>query len=83
MVIKTVEIAGFKMYPNPVIKGVLTIHTFENANKTIRNFDILGKQVLPTNLKGRELNVSKLNSGIDILKILEEGKTATGKLVIK
>ena len=39
--------------------------------------------VIHLNLKGKELNVSKLNSGIYILKIQENGKTATRKLVIK
>jgi len=77
------DIPGFIMYPNPVTNGRLTINTFSNANKEIQIFDILGKRILSTNLKGRELNVSKLNSGIYILKILEEGKTATRKLVIK
>ncbi len=76
-------INGFSLYPNPVTDGVLTINTLNNADKKIQIFDILGKQVLSTNLKGRELNVSKLNSGIYILKILEEGKMATRKLVIK
>ncbi|HHC79756.1 MAG TPA: T9SS type A sorting domain-containing protein, partial [Flavobacteriia bacterium] len=70
-------------YPNPVTNGILTINTFSNADKKIQIFDILGKQVISTNLRGKELNVSKLNSGIYILKILEEGKTATRKLVIK
>ncbi len=77
------DIPGFNMYPNPVTNGRLTINTFSNANKEIQIFDILGKRILSANLKGRELNVSKLNSGIYILKILEEGKTATRKLVIK
>ncbi len=76
-------IAGFSLYPNPVTNGILTINTFSNADKKIQIFDILGKQVISTNLRGKELNVSKLNSGIYILKILEEGKTATRKLVIK
>ncbi len=76
-------IPGFNMYPNPVTNGRLTISTISNADKEIQIYNILGKQVLSTKLKGRELNVSKLSSGIYILKILEEGKTATRKLVIK
>jgi len=77
------DIPGFNMYPNPVTDGVLTISTFSNADKEIQIFDILGKRILSTTLKGKELNVSTINSGIYILKILEEGKTATRKLVIK
>ena len=76
-------INGFNLYPNPVTNGKLTINTFSNAEKEIQIYNILGKQVLSTKLKGRELNVNKLTSGIYILKIIEEGKTATRKLVIK
>ncbi|HFB64751.1 MAG TPA: T9SS type A sorting domain-containing protein, partial [Aeromonadales bacterium] len=54
-------IAGFSLYPNPVTNGILTINTFSNADKKIQIFDILGKQVISTNLRGKELNVSKLN----------------------
>ena len=76
-------INGFNLYPNPVTNGKLFINTLSNADKEIQIYNILGKQVLSTKLKGRELNVSKLSSGIYILKILEEGKTATRKMVIK
>lgn len=76
-------IKGFNLYPNPVTNGKLFINTLINSEKKIQIFDVLGKQVLFTNLKGREINVSKLNSGVYIIKIIEEGKTATRKLVIK
>ncbi len=76
-------IDGFSLFPNPVTNGKLTISTLSDADKEIQIYNILGKQVLSTKLKGSELNVSKLSSGIYILKILEEGKTATRKLVIK
>ena len=76
-------INGFNVYPNPVTNGKLTINTFSNAEKEIQIYNILGKRVLSTKLKGSELNVKKLTSGIYVIKILEEGKTATRKLVIK
>ena len=77
------DIEGFSLYPNPVTNGKLKINTINNGTKEIQIFNILGKNVLSTNLKGKELNVSKLNSGIYILKIQENGKTATRKLVIR
>ena len=77
------EIEGLKLYPNPTSNGKLFIITSTNSEKKIQIIDVLGNTVLSTKLKGRELNVSKLGSGIYILKILEEGKTATRKLVIK
>ena len=77
------EIEGLRMYPNPVTNGILRINTFENAEKQIQIFDVLGKQVLTRKMKTQHLNVSALNSGVYILKISEKGKTATRKLVIK
>lgn len=77
------DIDGFSLYPNPVTNGKVMINTINNGTKEIQIFNILGKSVISTNLKGKELNVSKLHAGIYILKIQENGKTATRKLVIK
>lgn len=81
--IKENDIAGFTMYPNPVSEGLLRINTQVNSEKTIQIFDILGKQVLLRTTKSEHISVSALNAGIYILKVTEQGKTATRKLVIK
>lgn len=80
---KTLEIKGFKMYPNPVKNGILRINTFENAEKKVQIFDVLGKQVFSRTIKTEHLSVATLNSGIYILKVFEKGKTTTRKLVIE
>ncbi len=77
------QISGLRMYPNPVANGIVTITSFTNSIKRIQIFDLLGKQVLFTTLKGKQLNVSQLNSGIYILKIGEKDKISTRKLVVK
>lgn len=77
------EIPNFSMYPNPVTNGKIWINTPDNSDKQIEIFDILGKQLLSRNLKGRELNISRLTSGIYILRVTEEGRVATRKLVVK
>ncbi len=77
------EIRGFKMYPNPVVNGKLFIISFNKATKRILIYNILGKQIVATTIRGAELNVSRLDAGIYILKVFENGKTATRKLVIK
>jgi hypothetical protein len=81
--VKQNTIAGLKLYPNPVGNGRLFIETTANAEKTVTVFDMLGKQVLNTISSENEINVSELNAGIYVVKITEEGKTATRKLVIK
>lgn len=76
-------IAGLKIYPNPVVNGILFISTDANANRSVTVFDVLGKQVLNTTTSTNTINVSQLNTGIYIVRITEEGKTATRKLVIE
>lgn len=76
------DIAGLNVYPNPA-NNVLFIETELNEVKNIAIYDLLGKQVLNTTTASTEVNVSNLNSGLYIVKITENGKTATKKLVIE
>jgi len=80
--VKENNIAGLKVYPNPVTGGKFSITTNSNADKTVAIFDVLGKQVLNT-IATETVNVSNLKAGVYIVKITEEGNTATRKLVIK
>jgi hypothetical protein len=76
-------ISGLRVYPNPVSNGTLFIDTDANAERTVTIFDVLGKKVINTTTSSNAINVSNLNNGVYIVKITEEGKTATRKLVIK
>jgi hypothetical protein len=77
------EITGLRVYPNPVSNGTLFINTTANAEKSITIFDVLGKQVLNTTTNDNAVNVNALRAGVYLVKITEEGKTATRKLVIE
>ncbi len=77
------EITGLKVYPNPVSNGTLFIETTANGEKTVTVFDVLGKQVLNTTTSDNAINVSNLKGGVYVVKVTEEGKTATRKLVIE
>lgn len=81
--VKESNIAGLKMYPNPVSNGTLFIETAANAEKTVAVYDVLGKQVLNTTTADTAINVAGLHAGVYIVNITEEGKTATRKLVIR
>lgn len=74
---------SFKIYPNPVSTGIVNIVSAQNGSKTVAVFDILGKQMLRTQLNGTTLDVSQLNNGIYILKIEEDGKTISKKLIVQ
>lgn len=76
-------IDGLTMYPNPVSGNVLNITSSANAAMNVSIFDVLGKQVINTKVTNNTVNVSSLNAGVYIVKITEDGKTATRKLVVR
>ena len=76
-------ISGLNIYPNPVSGSILNIETTANGSKAIAIFDVLGKQVLNVTTANTTINVGNLNAGVYIVKITEEGKTATRKLVVR
>lgn len=78
-----IEIKGLKLYPNPVVDGKIYVETLYNAPKTILIFDVFGTEVMGVIIEGKELNVSKLDSGAYMLRIVENNKMATRKLIIK
>ena len=79
----SMEIEGFKLYPNPVTQGKVFIETKNNGPKKILVFDVLGTQVLETTILGKELNLSTLVKGMYILRVFESNKVATRKLIVK
>lgn len=76
------DIEGFHLYPNPVTTGEVTIRTAKNLTKEITVFDVTGKVVLHSNLSGEVLNISALETGVYIIKVTEDRKAATRKLVV-
>lgn len=81
--VKENNISGLKLFPNPLSGSVLNVTSNSSADKTIAVYDVLGKNVLNAKVTNEAVNVSGLNSGVYIVKITEEGKTATRKLVVK
>jgi hypothetical protein len=81
--VKQNSIAGLSLFPNPVTNGTLNINSDANAVRTVTIFDILGKQVIKTTTSNSSINVSALNAGVYMVKVVEEGNTATRKLIIR
>jgi hypothetical protein len=81
--VKQNEIDGLNVYPNPITKGVLYIKSNSDSTKSVAIFDALGKQVLNAKTANNAVNVSSLKGGSYIVKITEEGKTDTKKLIIQ
>ena len=73
----------FNLFPNPVKNTPLNITSLTNGEIQVSIYDMLGKQVLTSKVLNNKVNVAELNAGIYIVRITEEGKTATRKLVIQ
>ncbi len=77
------EINGFRMFPNPVTTGKLNIYTQKNLIKEVAIYDLLGKQVYRKMLVNTQLDISDLSSGVYILRVAEDQRISTRKLVIQ
>jgi hypothetical protein len=77
------QIAVFSMYPNPVSNGKFVITSNNGANKQVEIYSMIGKQVYSKTVKANEtIDVSNLNRGIYLLRVKEEDKIATRKLIV-
>lgn len=77
------DINGLTLYPNPLSGNTLYVTSNANADMSVQIFDLLGKEVVKANVISNSVNTANLQAGVYIVKITEEGKTVTRKLVIK
>lgn len=77
------EIPGLNIYPNPVTQGVVYIATDSDQSKDIIIFDVFGTVKLRTTLKQEALYLQNIDAGIYVIRIIENNRTATRKLIVK
>lgn len=78
------EIANFKLYPNPVTQGVFSISTGTNATKKVTVFTTMGKLILQHSvINNQPVYLNNVNSGVYILRVEENDKIVTRKLIVK
>ncbi len=77
------NITNFTIYPNPVLNGKFYIASATNLEKEVTIYNTLGQQVQKAKVSSDGIDVSNLNKGTYFVKITEDGKTATKKLVIQ
>ncbi len=75
------EISNFSIYPNPANGNTVNIETNSIGAKQISVYDVLGKQVINTEISNNELNISALEAGVYLVKVNQNGITATKKLI--
>lgn len=76
-------IEDLSIYPNPTTTGKIYISSKLTTEKRVEIFDVLGKKVLEGATVNKELNVSTLSPGVYIIKIKENDRSATRKLIVK
>lgn len=83
--LSTNEFGGtdFDMYPNPTSTGFVTVKTATNDIVAVAVYDILGKEVMIQEVNNERLDVSQLKAGVYIIRLTQNEKTVTKKLIIK
>ncbi|MGJ8743429.1 T9SS type A sorting domain-containing protein [Polaribacter sp.] len=78
-------IEGFTTYPNPITNNSFTIKSSSTKEKSVAIYNLLGKKVFAANFSGekKDIDVATFTSGIYIVKVTEDTKTATKKIVIR
>ncbi len=74
----------FKIYPNPVTSGLVNITTGDFHQKQVHIYNVFGIRVLAAELKGdKTLDISGLDKGVYIIRLVQNERVATRKLIIK
>ncbi len=78
------EIINFSLFPNPVKEGRFVIKTSNNDPKKVQIYSLLGQEVYQNYVKSNELiDVSHLNQSFYLVRVEENGKIATRKLIVE
>lgn len=71
------------VYPNPATNN-FTVNLGNDEKANIQLFNIVGQQVYSETITGTaQVNVANLNSGVYMLKINQNGKVYTSKVIVK
>lgn len=77
------KIEGFSMYPNPTQQDFVNISSKSNTVMDVQVFDIIGKQILNETISDNTLNISKLKTGIYLVRAEQNNAVSIEKLVVK
>ena len=76
--------ANFNVYPNPANEFITITAKNSNVISSVEMFDILGKQIMKSELNNDKLDVSNLNKGVYIMKInSNDNSSNTLKVIIE
>ena len=76
--------SNLSVYPNPVKNSEeLFVNPNSTTTKEVVIYNLLGEKVLEKSTVSKSISLSQLNAGIYLLKVIEEGKLGTKKLIIE
>ena len=83
LAINNFQFAGFEAYPNPT-NDVLNLKNSQNID-TVSLFDLIGKNILSQTINATysQVDISSLQNGIYLMKILSDQKEKTIKIIKK
>jgi len=77
------DVTRFNLYPNPTKSDFVNITSTKAGAIQAQVFDFLGNQVLNSLVTNGRLNVSSLNTGMYIVKLIQGTATTIKKLIIQ
>ena len=83
--VKDLENKKINVYPNPATSTV-NLQLVDNSQANIQLFNLVGQVVLSEQVNGQDqvtLNVNNFNSGVYMLKVSQNGKVYTSKLIVR
>ena len=82
---KAFELENVNVYPNPISKGneYITISSRLNDKMEVSVYNLLGKQLIKETITNNLLKVTQLKAGIYLLKIAQDNKHITRKIIIE
>ncbi len=79
------QVEVLSIYPNPVVYGSFVLTSKNIGDKEVSIYNVLGKQVFiqAFNSNKLEVNISSLNSGLYLVRVVEGVNVSVSKLVIQ
>ena len=72
-----------RIHPNPAPGPTVQIDTDNALPKTVQVFDLFGKAILQRRLTGNTLNIHFLSPGVYMVRVVQQGRSTTKKLIVR
>ena len=77
------ELLDIMIYPNPVDGNYVNIRSSIIGSKEIQVIDLNGRRILNTTVTNNQLDISRMSSGVYILRITINNRSKIFKLIVK